>query len=359
MQYREKYISPYRTIQLIERQAGSPENVAFAKANFSNIKNGAQMWHAVKPLVTFKKDPPTVETIQGITSFFNPKANIHSLSGYGDCDCFTSVCASIAKANNLPYNYIMQGNGKPSHIAIEVKNYVVDLTNDQPNYLRPYQTTQIIKPMYVQLSDENEEVYELNDFGRPSINTRRVFNTVNKYRKMYQPTFTPNKLKRIINRASQYQHVYNPLSYIPMPGVFQDESFGRNGRGKEKLKKFSKTYGKYVIGGAAIGASLLIPGSGKVIRTAYKNVPKLLQKGAKLLNNNAGLINSAKGLINKRPQSISPMDMPEGGSVDNTDLMPMPTYQTEAVTVTAQKPINPLFIVGGLALAYFLFTKKK
>jgi len=303
MQYREKYISPYRTVQLIERQAGSPENVAFAKANFSNIKSGAQMWHAVKPLVTFKKDPPTVETIQGITSFFNPKANIHSLAGYGDCDCFTSVCASIAKANNLPYNYIMQGNGKPSHIAIEVANYVVDLTNDQPNYLRPYQTTQKIKPMYVQLNDE--PAYELSDFGR-------------------------------------------------------------GGQGKAKVKTFAKKYGKVIVPAAAIGASLLIPGSGKVVQVAAKKVPGLLAKGAKLISTNKAVVNTAKGFIsNKIAGAINPTNLPSApmpvakamqpsGSSDN-----LPIYETEAVTVTAQKPINPLFIVGGLALAYFLFTKKK
>jgi hypothetical protein len=304
MVYRERYTSPFRTVQLIERQAAAPENVNFAAKNFSGLKTGLQVWEAIKPKVIFKNDPPNIETVQGITTFFDPSKNIHSLSGAGDCDCFTSVLASIAKANNLPYRYILQGNSKPSHIAISINGTVCDLTNNIPNYLRPYNKTQTIEPMYVQLSDE---AIALSDLAA-------------------------------------------------------------GGRGKQKVKTFAKKYGKVIVPAAAIGASLLIPGSGKIIQVAAKKVPGLLQKGAKLINANKGLIaTTASNFLKKQnitpaaiPQGNLPVAMPANSSNYETEstASTMPIYETAPVTVTAQK-MNQLLIVGGLALAYFLFNKKR
>jgi hypothetical protein len=303
MVYRERYTSPFRTVQLIERQASAHENVNFANKYFGNLNNGFEIYKAVKPKVIFKNDPPNLETVQGITTLFDESKNIHGISGAGDCDCFTSILASIAKANKLPYTYILQGNEKPTHITISIKGTVCDLTNNIPNYLRPYTKTQTIEPMYVQLSDE--PAYALSDFGR-------------------------------------------------------------GGRGKEKVKRFAKNYGKYVVGATAIGASLLIPGSGKIIKAAYNKVPGLLKKGAQLINTNKATISTASNFLRKNnitpgaiPQGNLPVTLPNNEENETqSNASGMPEYTYPGPTITAQK-INPLLIVGGLAIAYFLFNKKR
>lgn len=308
MEYREVYTSPYRTVQLIEKQAGSPENLQYAAEHFGDLLNGLQVWHKVKPLVKFRKDPEGIETIQGIKTFFNPSKNIHNLPGYGDCDCFTSILASIAKANKLQYEYIMQGNDKPSHIAIKINGTIVDLTNERPNYLRKYKKTQIINPMYVQLSDE--PAYALSDLGR-------------------------------------------------------------GGQGKAKFKAAAKKYGKFVIPAAAVGASLLIPGSGKVIRGAAsaisKRAPRLLAKAQKIgmqygPKAKAAFLAKAKNAISPGmiPAGNLPVAMPQTETNTSQSNAPegMPEYTYPGPTITAQK-INPMLLIGGAALAYFLFFHKK
>jgi hypothetical protein len=184
MRHKELFKSPLRTVELINIQANAPENVNFAKKYFPPFKDGAAIWETIKPLTKFKADPPTIDTIQGISTLFNDRLNIHGVSGQGDCDCFVSALASIAIANNLPYQYIIQGNNKPSHIAIKVGDTILDLTNPIPDYLRTYNFTKYINPMYVALADENEEMaMELNensfDFGRP--NFRRALNVAKRF----------------------------------------------------------------------------------------------------------------------------------------------------------------------------------
>ena len=112
MEYKEPFISPGRTLQLINIQANAPENISFAKKYFPSFTKPGDIWEAIKPKVKFKADPRTVDTIQGIATLFNTNKNIHGISGYGDCDCFVSALASIAIANNLPFQYIIQGNAR-------------------------------------------------------------------------------------------------------------------------------------------------------------------------------------------------------------------------------------------------------
>lgn len=197
MIYKEKFISPQRTLELIEIQANAPENISFAKKYFPAFKNGEEIWEALKPITQFKADPLNVDTIQGISTLFSNTKNIHRLSGLGDCDCFTSALASIAIANKLPYQYIIQGNNKPSHIAIKVAGTVLDLTNPIPDYLREYSFTKYINPMFVALADDGEMAQELDDFGRP--NLRRFVNVA----KQFAPPVITRAVDSNLNRVNR------------------------------------------------------------------------------------------------------------------------------------------------------------
>lgn len=185
MIYKEKFTSPQRTLELIEIQANAPENVSFAKKYFPPFNNGIEIWEKLKPITRFKADPKEIDTIQGISTLFSNTRNIHGVSGLGDCDCFTSALASIAISNKLPYQYIIQGNDKPSHIAIKIDGTILDLTNPIPDYLRQYQFTKYINPMFVALADDGEDLaMELNDnsfdFGRRP-NIRKAIKTAARF----------------------------------------------------------------------------------------------------------------------------------------------------------------------------------
>ena len=341
MQHKERYISPYRTVQLIETQAASPENVSYAQKHFAGLNNGAQIWNKVKPLVTFKKDPPTVEVIQGITSFFNPDKNIHSLSGAGDCDCFTSVLASICKANKLPYNYIIQGNSKPSHIAISINGYICDLTNNQPNYLRPYQKTQTIKPMYVQLSDDSE-AFEYPQFGGAR------FDNVAK-----------QLLPLGIAGAAAGADFFLPGSGVIVKAggsIAQSEIAAKEAarlqRQQEQLQREAQA--RYNTPAAPPMAPPMPQAGGSGRR--FMPSPNVMQSTTEKLRQAAASGNISPGAVQPKQLPVAPM--PKGNQSQSMAPEMPGTYVLPTVPITATK-INPLFIVGGLAIAYFLFTKKK
>jgi hypothetical protein len=342
MQYKEKYISPYRTVQLIEQQAGSPENVLFAAQNFGGLNNGSQIWNKVKPLVTFKRDPPTVDTIQGIVTFFDPAKNIHRLPGAGDCDCYTSVLASICKANGLPYEYIMQGNGKPSHIAISINGFICDLTNNKPNYLRHYQKTQNIKPMYVQLSDDSQ-AYEVTDFAGPKFDK-----------------FLKGIAKPLLPVVSGAANLVVPGSGTAINIAGQkalDIAASKDAAAAERQRQQLEQEARDRAAAASMQPARApgMPSSGNKI---FGSVMNQKQNITEQLKQAAAAGKITPGAVVPRSLPVAPMPV-SSRQAQQAETPTLPgTYVLPAVPITAPK-INPLFIVGGLALAYFLFTKKK
>lgn len=412
MVHKEKFTSPARTLELIELQANQPENLKFASSYFPKFKSGIEIFKTLKPLVKFKSDPPDNDTIQGISTLFSNAKNIHGLSGLGDCDCFVSAVASIAIANKLPFQYIIQGNDKPSHIAIKVCNDIVDLTNPTANYLRNYNFTKYISPMYVSLADGSELATELaDDFGRrfnprnivrqavttarrvaPPAATRivdRNFNRINRAGaagfKIAKRVAPPAVIARTLNRAGAAGFNRLPPAVKGelllrkrrlMRRGFSDseadfyalqsfeDDFGRGRkislkRGLQNVAKAGKAVGRVAakaapillpVGGAAL--NLIAPGAGTKIAGIAN---KALQRagGAKTMA-------AVKALQRARQQagsSISPAQLPESSGMPEIQTMAIPEFTTAPVTITAPKNNNALLIGAGLLGAYLLLKK--
>jgi hypothetical protein len=394
MIYKEKFISPQRTLELIELQANAPENISFARKYFPAFNNGGEIWKALKPITKFKADPKNIDTIQGISTLFSNTKNIHKVSGLGDCDCFTSALASIAIANKLPYQYIIQGNDKPSHIAIKIDGTILDLTNPIPDYLREYSFTKFINPMYVALADDGEDLaMELNensfDFGRRP-NIRRVINTAKR--------FTPKPITKIVDRN------LNRINRLARAGAsklapaakakimlakrqlkrcgygdseaellaiqnFSDD-FGRRKislkRGVQNVGRFAKKAAPILLPVAGAALNLVAPRiGGKVAGIAAKGLQRI--GGTKTLTAGRNLFKAIRpsgGTMQSTQPEILSM-VPASGEqnmaplqVMNEPVFPPSTYVTPAVPVTAQK-INPMLLLGGAAVIALLLTRKK
>lgn len=417
MKHKEKFISPQRTLELINLQANAPENIAFAKKYFPRFTSALDIWDKVKPIVKFEADPAEVDTIQGISTLFSNVKNIHGISGRGDCDCFVAALASIAIANNLPFQYIIQGNTKPSHIAIKIDNTILDLTNPVPNYLRYYNFTKYINPMYVALADDSEDLaIELNDnsfdLGRP--NFRRALKTAAKFNPAaiavrtaakYSPQAlavkaiqrqgqrfmrTPQAAgirtaSRLVNRAGG-----GILRNMP-PGararvMLAKRQLKRRGFGDSEaellaIQNFSDDFGRRKIslkrglqnvGRAAMKAApILLPVAGGALNLIAPGVgtkaSNLVQRGLQRVGGARALTTGRQLIQTFRPSA--PATMP---GMENVDLptapaamqvmqepqFPPSTFVTPPVPITAPK-INPLYILGGGALLVYLLTKKK
>jgi len=409
MRHKELFKSPLRTVELINIQANDPENIKFAQKYFPPFKDGEQIWETIKPLTKFKADPPTVDTIQGISTLFNSRKNIHGISGQGDCDCFVSALASIAIANKLPFEYIIQGNTKPSHIAIKVGGVILDLTNPIPDYLRQYNFTKYINPMYVALADDNEELAMETDFGRP--NLRRVINTAKKYNPAaiavktaakYSPQAlaikTANRLtKRAQAKAVQYLPPAARAKIMLAKRMLKRRGFGDSEAEFLAIQNFSDDFGARISlkrglqnvkkAGAAVGrvamkaAPILLPVAGTALNFIAPGVggkvagiaTKALQRvgGAKTLTAGRSILQNIKAARPTAP-AVLPM-MPSAGMDETPILLPSApmvpmmqqppvfspdTYVTPAVPITAPK-INPMYLLAGGALAIFLLTRKK
>lgn len=400
MKHKELFKSPLRTVELINIQANAPENINFAQKFFPPFKDGNEIWETIKPLTKFKADPPTVDTIQGISTLFNSRKNIHGVSGQGDCDCFVSALASIAIANNLPFEYIVQGNNKPSHIAIKVGGVILDLTNPIPDYLRQYNFTKYINPMYVALADDGDEMaMETNDFGRRS-SFRRVVNVAKKYNPAavavraaakYSPQAlalkTANRLTgRAQNAAMQYLPPAARAKIMLTKRLLKRRGFGDAEaeflsiqnfsddfgarrkislkRGVQNVAKFAKKAAPILLPVAAGALNFVVPGvGGKIAGIATKGLNRV--GGAKTLTAGRQLVQSFRPSQSTAP-AVLPM-MPTAGDVLPSEPImatmrqpefPSDVYVTPTVPINAPK-INPMLLLGGGALAIFLLTRKK
>lgn len=411
MEHKELFKSPMRTVELINLQANAPENIKFAQKYFPRFTNASEIWDVIKPITEFKADPPTVDTIQGIATLFSNTKNIHKVSGQGDCDCFVSALASIAIANNLPFEYIIQGNNKPSHIAIKIGGVILDLTNPIPDYLRQYNFTKYINPMYVALADGNELAMEANDFGRRP-NFRRAISTVKKYNPAavavrtaakYSPQAIAVKTaNRITGRAQAKAMQYLPpaarAKIMLAKRQLKRQGFGDSEAEFLAIQNFSDDFGRPRIslkrgiqnvkkaGGAVAkvamkAAPILLPVAGAALNlvapTAGTKVAgiasKALQRvgGAKTLTAGRALVQNFRPptptVQNFAPSaSIAPATLPNiptAGDVVTMSMQQPPvfspdTYVTAPVPINAPK-INPMLLIGGGALAIFLLTRKK
>jgi hypothetical protein len=381
MRHKELFKSPLRTVELINLQANDPENIKFAQKYFPSFKDGEQIWETIKPLTNFKADPPTVDTIQGISTLFNSRKNIHGISGQGDCDCFVSALASIAIANKLPFEYIIQGNTKPSHIAIKIGGVILDLTNPIPDYLRQYKFTKYINPMYVALADNNEELAMETDFGRP--NLRRVIKTAKKYTPANQiaKRMSAKQRARCLMAKRQLKKCGFGDSEAEFLAIqnFSDDFGARISlrRGLQNVKKAGAAVGRVAMKAAPIllpvaGAALnfVAPGvGGKVAGIATKALQRV--GGAKTLTAGRSILQNIRAARPTAP-AVLPM-MPTAGmdqtpavlptapmvaTMQQDPTFPPGTYVTPSVPITAPK-INPMYLLAGGALAIFLLTRKK
>jgi len=102
------------------------------------IKDPQELWHKIKPRVTYKKDPKGIELFQSYqTLFYN---NYYDEPGAGDCDCFVVTLLTACFANNLPYKIVLAGRDthNPVHIYIKIKGKVLDMTRPKFNSERYY-----------------------------------------------------------------------------------------------------------------------------------------------------------------------------------------------------------------------------
>lgn len=421
MDYRELFISPQRTLELIELQSSAPENLAFAKKYFGNLNSGLAIWNEVKPLVKFKSDPKGIDTIQGISTLFNANKNIHGVRGLGDCDCFTSALASIAIVNNIPYQYVIQGTDKPSHIAIKIAGKIVDLTNPTFNYLRDYNFTKYINPMYVALADGSDDAEELNDdFGRRSIKSR--LQSASRVAQRFAPPIVTRQVNRAFAVANKGIGIGNRVANVGFNRLppaaktriltakrqlkkqgFSDseadflaiqnfsDDFGRRKislkRGIQNVAKAGKVVGKVALRAAPLllpvagGAlNLVAPGIGTKVSGLLSKVTA--GRGGQALNmlkqanaarqqmQQSQLRTFAPQIVPQNiqvpmmpaaPMAITRQTEPEANNLENPtrQTMAMPeTYVLPTVPITAPKN-NNLLLFGGLGLGLFLLMRNK
>jgi len=417
MKHKEKFISPQRTLELINLQANAPENIAFAKKYFPPFTDALDIWDKVKPMVKFKSDPADIDTIQGISTLFSNVKNIHGISGRGDCDCFVAALASIAIANKLPFQYIIQGNEKPSHIAIKINNTILDLTNPIPNYLRSYNFTKYINPMFVALADNDENLaMELSensfDFGRPNfrraIKTAARFNpaaiamrTAAKYSPQAIAVKAVQRQGRRLMRSPQAAGLRTANRFVTRAGggilrqmppgarariMLAKRQLKRRGFGDDEaallaIENFADDFGRRRIsikrglqnvGRAAMKAApILLPVAGGALNLIAPGVgtkaSALVQRGLQRVGG-ARTLTAGRQLVQTfRPQA--PAAMPGMESVDlptapaplqvmQEPQFPPSTFVTPAVPITAPKT-NPMLLLGGGALLVYLLTKKR
>jgi hypothetical protein len=119
------------------------DSIDYALKVTPKFKNPEELFYWLKKRTVYKNDFKNVELLQTMPTMF--ERNCHNISGAGDCDCFTITTVACMIAQNWDNIYIdLVGREKsnPVHIYSDIvwkgKRQVLDLTNKQFNFERPY-----------------------------------------------------------------------------------------------------------------------------------------------------------------------------------------------------------------------------
>lgn len=127
------------------------ESIPFAESFVPQLSSPVALFHWMKPLITYRKDPPGTELLQSFPTLI--RKNHYGISGMGDCDCFTIAMVSACQVQRWPGSRCwikLAGRNRDqavhiwSGVDIDGKEYPLDLTNPIPMYQRDYQYIQKI-----------------------------------------------------------------------------------------------------------------------------------------------------------------------------------------------------------------------
>ena len=142
MKHREPYKSLNRTLELIVQQIRVSQ--AFAELWLpAGIESPAELFHLLKPSLTYKADPPGVELIQSFRSLMLD--NYWGIPGAGDCDCFSVAAGASAAVLGYDCQLIVAGNGRqPTHVYNLIEGKAFDLTENVILAERNYRKREIV-----------------------------------------------------------------------------------------------------------------------------------------------------------------------------------------------------------------------
>lgn len=141
---------PYKNVQWTLKHIRYQVNdsLQYCEKYFYGLDTPDKLWNRIKPLLTYRADPPGLELLQSVPTLMDPRKNWHKLAGAGDCDCFTILTLSILTVNpvynNVEKYAVLVGNNaeEPSHIYTALKYrgkmLTIDFTNPALNVERPY-----------------------------------------------------------------------------------------------------------------------------------------------------------------------------------------------------------------------------
>jgi hypothetical protein len=123
-------------------KAQALEDVGWMKQNLPGyVEKPRDLFNFLKKVTTYKHDPKGIELIHSPRSLFED--NYHGKSGFGDCDCFSTLAICGLKAMGTPEAKIkicLTGRNKktPRHIYLSVDGTPFDLTNSRYGEERSY-----------------------------------------------------------------------------------------------------------------------------------------------------------------------------------------------------------------------------
>lgn len=137
IEFREKYKDIDTVVYWIIQQAIS--GIPYCINSFPQMSNPCEIYDYFRSIIKFQYDPKGIELIQHPYTLF--ENNYHGIRGAGDCDCFSTLLLSYAMAQKIyPVSIMLYGRTKkqPTHIAIKMKDTIVDLTMSRCNCERDY-----------------------------------------------------------------------------------------------------------------------------------------------------------------------------------------------------------------------------
>lgn len=119
------------TIELMAMKV--EESLPYAKEWLPSLNcSPGYLYDLLKANTTYKEDPPGVELLQGMESFFED--NYWGVPGWGDCDCMSITSASCLIVSGFPVRFVVSGKRGFSHVYVEYKDKgkwrAFDLTNN-------------------------------------------------------------------------------------------------------------------------------------------------------------------------------------------------------------------------------------
>lgn len=125
------------------------ESIPFAETYVPQFNNPIDLFHWLKPQLTYRKDPQNRELLQSFPTLIN--RNYYGVPGMGDCDCWSiAMCASCIVQNWSGAKVWIKLAGRNKTNAVHIwsgvdingRSYPLDLTNPIPMYERDYQYIQ-------------------------------------------------------------------------------------------------------------------------------------------------------------------------------------------------------------------------